>query len=180
MGGTDLDFKTCVRQQAKLHPSVGPQDMYKMCFQAAFGAEHMIADTQRARTYLQQEFDQTEADKRQPLMEWLCEDVARVNIAAYKATGASLEILFDLFLASAMAFGGNKDRFEVYLKQTAELVKEGVFSFTEAEWNAFCQDRQVGPVHHSAFYREAEQPAYRVIAGTELKELDRLFRNGNE
>ena len=99
MGGTDLDFKTCVRQQAKMHPAIEPQDMYKLCFQAAFGAEHLIADEQRARAYLQQEFDRTDADANTPLIEWLCEDVARVNLAAYKALGYSIDRLLVFFIS---------------------------------------------------------------------------------
>ena len=173
-GGKDLDFKICVKQQIKIHPFMEPKDMYKMCFQAAFGAEHLISDRQKAREYLTREFEQTKASTNEPLIEWLSEGVARVNIAPYKAAGYPLETLLDLFITSASDFAGSTEMFLDYLEQIAELAKEESFRFGEKQWRAFCQDRQIGPVHHSEIYREKEHPAYRVIAGQAIKALECL------
>lgn len=174
IGGKDLDFKTCVKQQIQMHPFMAPQDMYKLCFQAAFGAEHLISDKQKAREYLSSEFEQTKASTNEPLIEWLSEGVARVNIAPYKAAGYPLEILLNLFITSASDFVGSTEMFLDYLEQIAELAKEESFRFGETQWRAFCQDRQIGPVHHSEIYREKEHPAYRVITGQAIKALECL------
>ena len=146
-----------------------PQDMYKLCFQAAFGAEHLISDRQKAKEYLASEFERTKASSDEPLIEWLCEGVARVNIAPYKAAGYPLETLLELFISGASDFAGSAALFTDYVEQTADLAKEAYFCFTENEWRDFCQNRQMGPVHHSETYREKAHPAYRVIAGQAIQ-----------
>ena len=37
-----MDFTTCLREQLRRHPSMQPQDVIKLCYQAARGAEHLI------------------------------------------------------------------------------------------------------------------------------------------
>ena len=79
-----MDFTTCLREQLRLHPAIQPQDVIKLCYQAARGAEHLLADTTRARAYFDQEYAATPADAARPLFEPISENVARVNLAAWK------------------------------------------------------------------------------------------------
>ena len=41
-----------LREQAALHPCMQPRDALKMCYQAAFGAEHLLRDPGAAAAYL--------------------------------------------------------------------------------------------------------------------------------
>ncbi len=52
------------------HPSMEAQDLMKLCFQAAFGAEHLVTDPEAAEGYLREEFENISATE-----EALCEEI---------------------------------------------------------------------------------------------------------
>lgn len=164
-------FISCVKQQMNMHPVMEPQDMYKLCYQAAFGAEHMLLDEERAWKYLQMEYDQTKASLETPLLEWISEDVARVNLSAYKKKGLPLKLLFEVFVDGARSFDGSKEKLDRYLDVVTEMAAGGELTFNKEQWDAFCQSVEEGPVHHSQNYKVKEQPAYRVINGQGVKRL---------
>ncbi len=149
--------------------------MYKLCYQVAFGAEHLIQDEERAWNYLQTEYEQTTANRKWPLVEWLSQDVARVNLATYKAMGLPLRRLFELFVEGARGFHGNKDSLEIYIGLVAEMAQRGELGFDGQAWQTFCEGRPLGPVHHSENYRMKEQPAYRVISGHRVRQIEELL-----
>ena len=94
-----------LKAHLRAHPSMTPQDIAKLCYQAAHGAEHLLADVERARGYLSREMDATEADDTLPLTEPISDTVSRVNLAPWKARGLSADALFDLFAATARVSG---------------------------------------------------------------------------
>ena len=65
-----MNFRDCLIAQFAAHPSTAPQDAVKQCYQAAFGAEHLLTDTSLAAAYLEREFNDTR--RRTPL----CEKIA--------------------------------------------------------------------------------------------------------
>ena len=52
-----MDFEKYLTEQLHNHPSAEPQDILKLCYQAAFGAEHLLKDAEKAKAYLQAEHD---------------------------------------------------------------------------------------------------------------------------
>ena len=50
-----MDFSFYLKTQLEHHPSMQMQDIIKMCYQATFGVEHMLADTERAKNYFTKE-----------------------------------------------------------------------------------------------------------------------------
>lgn len=52
-----MSFGFYFDEQLKNHPSMQLSDAVKLCYQAAFGAEHLLSNTDRARAYLMAEFD---------------------------------------------------------------------------------------------------------------------------
>ena len=89
-----MDFIACLQEQLRLHPAMQPRDVLKLCYQAARGAEHLLADTARARAYFDQEYAATPPDASLPLLEIIGPEVARVNIAAWKAANLPADWLF--------------------------------------------------------------------------------------
>jgi len=57
-----------LRKQAAEHPSMQPQDVYKLIFQATFGAEHLLQDVDAAYEYFQKEYQEVVPGKK-PLWE---------------------------------------------------------------------------------------------------------------
>lgn len=152
--------------QLRLHPSMAPQDMAKLCYQAARGGEHLLADPERARVYLLRELEQTPPNGEAPLVEPISPAIFRVNLAPWKARGLSADRLFDLFAATVTAGGDGEDQLEAYLTEVGEWLAEADTSITLCEWLSFLEryrDAGYPAIHHSEAYRAAERPAYRIV-----------------
>lgn len=157
-----MDFVTCLREQLSLHPAMQPQDVLKLCYQAARGAEHLLADTSRARAYFDQEYAATPVDASTPLFEPISENVARVNIAAWKASALPADWLFRMFVHTASVPMGGAELLAQYVDQAAAIVSD-MPGWDEAL--AAWQEAGMPAVHHSETYRAAERPAYRIVNG---------------
>ena len=155
-----MDFTTCLREQLRLHPAIQPQDVIKLCYQAARGAEHLLADTTRSRAYFDREFAATPADAALPLFEPISENIARVNLAAWKAANLPAEWLFRMFVHTASVPMGGPELLAQYIAEASALVSDMPgWQEALAEWQA----AGMPAVHHSEEYRAGERPAYRIV-----------------
>ena len=158
-----MDFITCLQQQLRLHPSMQPRDVLKLCYQAARGAEHLLSDLTRARAYFDQEYAATPADATLPLLEPIGPEVARVNISAWKAANLPANWLFAMFVHSATVAPHGEDPLAAYIDQAAAVVADLWADNTWHETLAAWQEAGMPAVHHSEAYRAAEHPAYRIV-----------------
>lgn len=157
------------RKHLKLHPSVTAQDMIKFAYQAAFGAEHLVRDRDLALRRLREEADAVPAEDI-PLYEEISPLYCRVNIAAWKYAGRSVEELCDFFIASAKPSGASDEDFLSVLNSCIGEAEVSAAEFRKEEWLNTVEDCLSGgirPVHHSERYRAAENPHYRLVR-TEL------------
>ncbi|HHY83076.1 MAG TPA: hypothetical protein GX505_10435 [Clostridiales bacterium] len=160
------NFKDYLIAQLNMHPSMQPQDVVKMCYQAAFGAEHLLDDVDAAKQYFTLEYDSVPANYI-ALYEDISPDFCRVNISAWKASGLPADLLFQLFYMTASTPHGSKELFMEYLSLAEEVVSSGNTSFSVDEWRTFMEKYKADgmkAVHHSQAYREKECPSYRVIS----------------
>ena len=149
----------------RAHPSMQPQDVAKLCYQAANGAEHLLADLDRARAYFAREWEQTPPDHTLSLAEPISDGIARVHIAAWRAKGLSLDELFDLFAATAQA-DAPQGSLSAYLDEAEALILGGSTPISPDDWKVFRARYEAAgmpPVHHSEAFRQAERPAYRIV-----------------
>lgn len=162
-----MEFGFYLKQQIDLHPSIQMQDVVKMCYQAVFGAEHMLTDIEQARQYFYQEYEATPPSFSTPLYEPISEYFCRINLAAWKARELSPDELFDLFAASANFHAlGTRTDLNNCAKSAEKLIAKGMLPFTLEEWRKYYvayKNNGMQPVHHSEAYRQAEQPAYRLV-----------------
>jgi hypothetical protein len=86
-----MSFEAFLREQMKKHPSMQPQDVVKMCYQAAFGAEHLLLDLDVAKSYHEKEYAEVVATKDE-LYEQISDTVCRINLSAWKAQRTMAEI----------------------------------------------------------------------------------------
>lgn len=174
----DTEWKKYLLQQASLHPAMEPQDVYKLMFQAAFGAEHLLKDTDAAWSFFQKEYEQVQPGN-ELLYEQIQDNLFRVNLGAWKRKGLPAEWLFRMFVGSV---NGPVEGREVFLQYEAiakSMVLQGDFSFSDSEFREYSEEYEckgVGPVHHSQHYREEEKPAYRLVRGEYLRLLPLLER----
>ena len=160
-----MDFEIYLMEQLQKHPSMQPQDIIKMCYQASHGAEHLLSDLDRAWNYLKKEYDEvTAADIA--LYEQISDKVSRINLAAWKWKGLPIEWLFRMFVASCRVEENANDQLIKYLKRAEEIINSGEAGFSMQEWDQYLNEyKKIGmpAVHHSAAYREYEHPAYRIV-----------------
>lgn len=160
-----MEFGDYLKEQIKRHPVMQPQDVVKLCYQAAFGAEHLLTDVSRAKAYFEQEYAAVPA-KEMELYEILSPQVCRIHLGAWKQTGMPAEWLWRMFADTASVAGGSRELFLEYLKEAQRTVEQGDAGFPYEQWEEFmAQYAAAGmpAVHHSQEYREAEQPAYRIV-----------------
>lgn len=154
-------FSTCLQEQLRLHPSMQPLDVLKLCYQAARGAEHLLTDTGRARAWFDREYAATQADPTQPLFETISEHVARINLAAWKATGLPTDWIFRMFVHTASVPQEGRDLLADYVAQAEDLLGHSLSGWDDAL--AAWREAGCPAVHHSEAYRTAEHPAYRIV-----------------
>jgi len=163
-----------IRHQLALHSSIMPQDIIKMCFQAAYGAEHLLTDMEKVKGYFMSEYESCKATD-EPIMELIAPEVCRVNIAAWKKLSLPPGWLFHLFVQSAsVRLPDSEKHFFEYMNTWSAFVRKNgqalAFSYEEfqatfQDYLANCKDGRPQAVHHSQHYRDNEKPAYRVISG---------------
>lgn len=167
MNQTFIDY---LQEQLRLHPSMQPQDVVKLCYQAAFGAEHLLADKDAAYAWLQKEYNEVKTTEvSEKLYEQIHEKVCRINLREWKRRNMPINWLFRMFVDSA-AFTDihGEENFSKCLKDVEELIKEGIFSFSLIDWE---RTSKQGPVHHSEAYRQQEHPAYRIVCSRYIRLL---------
>ena len=168
-----MSFGFYFDEQLKNHPSMQFQDAVKLCYQAAFGAEHLLSDGERARKYLYAELESV-GDTDEPLFERISNDCCRINLGAWKREGKSPELLFEMFKSSAKIMHNGAEEFEENLSTAHLILKEKMPAFDEKAWQDFLSEyRKMGcpPIHHSDDYRARENPHYRIVKITELEKI---------
>lgn len=160
-----MDFEKYLTEQLHNHPSAEPQDVLKLCYQAAFGAEHLLQDAKKAKAYLQGEYEAvTAADM--PLYEAVSADIVRVNLAAWKYHKMPVEWLFQMMASSGAEKQGGEVLFRELLQKAEKIVP---FPAEWKDYTAAYLQGELSPVHHSESYRQTEQPAYRIIGSHFVK-----------
>ena len=176
------DTKTFVSRQMAGYPKSHLLDLYKSCFQDYMGAEHLVSDRERVKTYLDEELTTADIDD---LPEWLYEPCGingryvRVSLRAVKEGLITEDMLLDAFVRSA-----NTKRPSV--KSWSRRWHKIIGTIDRMNLNLPDYDREkqfidillsVGKyaISHSSDYREAYHPHYRIakqrIFENELKPL---------
>lgn len=165
-------FEECLRKQLLAHPSITAQDVVKLCYQAAYGAEHLLSDLSSAKAYFEEEYEQVQPT-REPLYEEISENICRVNLGAWKREGLPPHMLFELFTNTVFQTDG-KQRLTAYLEAAEAVLRcEG---FPIQEWESYIaayKAQGMPAVRHSVPYREAERPAYRIVNRADMDDFAR-------
>ncbi len=169
-----MDFRFYFENQLKMHPSMQYQDVVKLCYQLAFGAEHILSDIERAHAYLYTEFESV-LPTDEPLFEQISPEIVRVNLGAWKRECRELDPLFEAFKKSAFINENAKDNFLLYLDIAEKTMDALLPNFNSEQWLTFLEEYKVAgmqAIHHSNAYRENEKPHYRIV---KIKELEKIL-----
>lgn len=165
------DVQSFVSRQLQTYPKSRLLDLYKSCFQDFMGAEHLVVDHQRIKTYLDEELNSVTLDD---LMPWIYEPCGidssyyRVSIRAVKEGLISEDMLLDAFICSANS--SNRPSVDEWNERWHKMI--GTIDGMQLNLPQYNKDRQfidsvlsVGKyaISHSPEYREAYRPHYRIV-----------------
>ena len=129
-------MKETILAHVTAHPSMTEQDMIKLCYQAVFGAEHLLTDRAKAWAYFEYEWNNT-PEKEIPLFEPLSIRYARIHLAAWKHQRLPADWLFRIFYMTASSPSGASDSdLNTLLDVIDELADQKSLPFAAAEWRA--------------------------------------------
>ncbi len=160
-----MSIKPYLIEQYRKHPSMQSEDVIKLCYQAARGAEHLLRDTEWAREYLLRELESVEPAEL-PLCEHISNEICRVNLAAWKHRGLPIGPLFEAFVATASIARDGEDRLPAYLCEATDAINEGILPLDAEAWGRTRREYEkmgMPAVHHSEAYRQGEHPSYRIV-----------------
>jgi len=151
------------------YPAMEVQDVYTLIYQGAMGAGHLSADAGGFEERLIKEFEEAEADEKQAFWETIRPDgeMVRVHIAALKARGGQPRALSTLCLWTASIFDENKvdlmdgwDTFQHLCRDNRlrKFPEEEIYEFTK-----WAEKNKYPSTHHSAAFRNAYHPHYRLV-----------------
>jgi len=159
-------MKDILAMHSHAHPSLQPQDAIKLCYQAAFGAEHLLINEEKARNYFDAEWESVSSADI-PLWEMISEGYGRINLAAWKHMYLPREWLFRMFVLTASEEAKNgMQALQTWLETVDRMASENQLPFTYEAWIRAKENylkNGGGTVHHSEIYRQNEHPSYRVI-----------------
>ena len=183
----DQQAENLLLRQAAAYPALDAQDLVKALYQATFGCGHLIADEAMGRKWLTDEMAQCAmpaGGQCPPLWEPLGE-YSRVHLLPAREAGLSADTLFSLFALSARDHHGRMEDFLLQLELLERMADTGRLPVPLVQ--SYLKDyRAQGcpAARHSAAFREAYAPAYRVIRSEYvpylplLAAMDRLLASG--
>jgi hypothetical protein len=157
-------FEGILRSHLTRYPAMQIQDVYKLIHQAALGNEHAAPDPESARKWTEREIAEMGDGPSEPVVDPISADgeIVRVHLRPFVSRGGSLEKLVEAFIRTA-----NEHRGEIALLESfwATAIRMGIFP--AADMDEFIQSvkaENYPAVHHSAEYRNAYHPSYRVVS----------------
>ena len=161
-------FSGIVLAHLKRYPLMEIQDLYKLAYQAALGAEHAAATLDANNNYLMQELSGLVEGPIEPPVDPISPDgrILRVHLRPFILAGGNPLRLSQAFHDSSRAYHGTEDLLKTYWLEAQHLAESEEIPMDLKEMEQYFTDRQAGefqPVHHSKAYREAYKPAYRVV-----------------
>ncbi len=151
----------------KRYPLMNEEDIVKLVFQGMLGVGHLVT-REGATERLQAEMSGLERDGNEPLTEELSPEWFRLNLRAARARGLEEPVIARLLFRSAGHDLLGFTRQHVFLfcidLDCSEAMKNAAVKVLDGNWLP----------SHSAVYREAYRPAYRVLHTDCKEELLRL------
>ena len=166
------DIKKNLRAAQKRRPLMTEEDVVKFAFQGMLGVGHLIASEEDALRRLRDEMDGLEPDPGAKLTERLSPQWVRLDLRAAKARGLTAEDIAFMLCRSAE-------------KRPLDFTRRNVYNFCikldgSERMEAAARrvlDETLLP-SHSAQYRDAYRPAYRVLHADLIRPLMRRAADG--
>ena len=160
-------FRAFLIEHLRRRPRMEVRDVYKLLYQGAFGVAHIMGE--KAWERLMEEAERVDLldHLEEPLVELVSVDgrFVRVNLRPYIRQGGDLRTLYRAMLESS-EHEGDPTEFVSLWGMFMEAAAEQDLDFDDETirlYDRSLEEAGPEPRHHSAIYREAYYPAYRVV-----------------
>lgn len=165
-----------LRNHMERYVGFSARDAYKLVHQSFMGPSHSIPNKEIARKYFMEEFNRIEPDDEISVLETLQPDfsILRVNLAPYKKRKLDAEKLLETYFKSAEICIPKFNLFIACWKELMKMSEEGKIDLRYEDMLAIdklASQNGYSPVYHSDLYRKVNNPAYRVVLLSVLKEF---------
>ena len=151
------EMESIIRAERARRPLMREEDVVKLVFQGMLGVGHLIASEARALERLRAETAELEPDGAEPLTERVSPQWFRLNLRAARARGISEADIARMLCESAKKRPLGFTRRDVYdfcvKLDGSDRMRQAAQRVLDEGWLP----------SHSAQYREAYHPAYRVL-----------------
>ena len=154
------------------YPGMEPRDAVKLAYQSTFGGGHLIKDPTAALDRLKAEAADAPPLPSRPLLEDIGGGRRRLYLNSPEFAGYTPESVAFLFVEGARDPDRGPEALDPPFALLREMAAAGKAPFSSPTLDAYLKEYDAQgrpPVRHSAAYRAAYAPAYRVIE-------DRLLR----
>lgn len=158
------ELKQILQIHAYRYPKMEPSDAVKLIYQNEFGGGHLSLDERACLTFLRSEYAALDVSHAVPETVEIGNGLIRVDLRALSA--GELEQLGQAFLQSARDHTGSMEQFYQKLGVLRQLTAQGIFAFDLRTLDDYLRGYyEAGSpmVSHSATYRRAYHPAYRIV-----------------
>lgn len=161
------ELENLLLEQYKKYQKMQIEDMIKLLYQSEFGCGHMVSDERGSFDAIQEE-----AAALQPgtddfeAVEQIGEGLCRLHLSVLRRNTLSPGTLNRFFMLTANCQRGGAEGFEEKVAVMERLCVDGVLPFdTDTLRRTLGELRAAGypAMRHSARYREAYAPSYRVV-----------------
>jgi len=151
------------------YPAMQLDDIYKLLHQAALGPGHAVGNPVAARKRLDQEIQVLGSGSTEFPQDIISPDgrLGRVHLRAYLKSGGNVDALHRAFVETANTYPPSPDKLTKFCACLGDLAAAGGIPFAQRDVvTYFARIAQDGypAIHHSEAFRNAYQPAYRVVA----------------
>ena len=160
-------FKMFLVEHLRRRPRMEVRDVYKLLYQGVFGVAHIMGEEawERLREEAERVAPMDSVDE--PLVEPVSVDgrLVRVNLRPYIRQGGDLRALYRAMLESSKHEGDPAEFVSLWgmFKEAAAELELDFDDETIRLYDRSLKEKGPEPRHHSAAYREAYYPAYRVV-----------------
>jgi hypothetical protein len=173
-------WRDVLRSQQRRHPEMQVADVYKQVYQALNGTGHAFSDVDEARETLLEELANLVAPSvaiEEPVIETVSPrgapvTILRVHLRPFHALGLDPERLLTAVVETSLLLPAREaEPIKVVWPALMPLLSEDL-GFRPEDVEALGREVELGrypPLHHSAPYRHAYAPQYRVAARRALR-----------
>jgi hypothetical protein len=171
-------MKELMRTHLRKYPKMQVVDMVKLLYQSEFAGGHMVSDAAESLSRLTCEYEGLKPSDTAEAFEDIGGGLCRLHLGALSTLGIQPQTVNRMFVATANTEKGSTVRFDAKLDEFLACCHSGELPFAADEAEAYIRNYRIQscpPVSHSAAYRAAYAPAYRVIKAAYCRFLD-VFR----